>query len=86
MQAWEKFLQQQVVELGQATVDRWLKTLKVVSYDACNIYLEAIDSFQLLWFEEHIRPKLKHLLNNNGSLIRVHITSQKRPDQKSVRA
>lgn len=75
MQAWEKFLAVQEVSLGKDVVNNWLRPLKVLRFDACNLYLQAADSFQALWFEEHIRPKLKHsLLNYNQVPIKVHIT------------
>ena len=55
MRAWEQFLQQQEAVLGAETVNKWLRSLKVIRFDACNLYLEAKDTFQILWFEEHIR-------------------------------
>ena len=55
MHAWEKFVAAQELELGSETVQKWLKTLKILRYDACNLYLEAQDAFQAMWFEEHIR-------------------------------
>lgn len=73
MQAWESFLLLQERELGVETVSRWLRSLKIRDYDAANLYLEAKDSFQITWFEEHIRTKLKTLLNNNGRSIKVHL-------------
>lgn len=75
MIAWEEFLLRQEQELGKETVNKWLRSLKVVRFDAGNLYLEAKDSFQSLWFEEHIRPKvLNSLVNNNNKKIRVHLT------------
>ncbi len=74
MQAWEQFLVEQEKEYGQETVSRWLRTLKVLRFDACNIYLEAQDSFQVLWFDEHIRPKVSQLVNNNKKPIKVHLS------------
>lgn len=75
MQAWDEFLALQEIELGVETVNRWLKPLKVIRYDACNLYLEAKDSFQATWFEEHIRKKIHaQLVNNNHKKIKVHIT------------
>lgn len=75
MQAWEQFLLRQEEELGVETVKKWLRALKVVRFDACNLYLEAKDSFQALWFEEHIRSKVvATLVNNNHKKIRVHIS------------
>jgi chromosomal replication initiator protein len=74
MKAWDNFLLLQEAELGADTVDKWLRSLKILRYDACNIHLEVKDSFQALWFEEHIRPKvLNKLQNNNGKLIKVHL-------------
>ena len=70
MKAWENFLQEQEKDLGEATVKKWLRTLKVIKYDAQNLYLEASDSFQALWFEEHIRPKVSQLVNNNQKQIK----------------
>lgn len=74
MQAWENFLNLQESELGVETVRKWLRPLKVIRFDACNLYLQANDSFQILWFEEHIRKKSQtSLLNNNNRRIKVHI-------------
>ncbi|MBF5051189.1 Chromosomal replication initiator protein DnaA 1 [Candidatus Clavichlamydia salmonicola] len=75
MKAWEEFLLAQDNDLGKQTVDKWLRSLKLVCFDACNLYLEADSSFKLLWFEEHIRPLLpKLLLNNNNNQIKVHLS------------
>lgn len=75
MQAWEQFLQQQERELGPETVKKWLRSLKIVRFDACNLHLEAKDSFQALWFEEHIRGKAQiHLINGNHHKIKIHLT------------
>src|SRR5437016_5297473 len=75
MQAWKQFLTAQEKELGAGTVKKWLRPLSVLSFDACNLYLEAKDSFQALWFEEHIRKKTHtQLFNNNNKRIKVHLT------------
>ena len=55
MKEWESFLQRQEHTFGKATIDQWLRTLKIQKFDACNLYLEAKDFFQINWFEEHIR-------------------------------
>jgi chromosomal replication initiator protein len=73
MQAWKTFIDQQEEQLGKETVDKWLRSLKVTHFDACNLYLEADNSFQALWFEEHIRPKILKLHNNNKRPIKVHL-------------
>lgn len=94
MQAWEKFLYVQEGVLGKDVVNNWLRPLKVLRFDACNLYLQAADSFQALWFEEHIRPKLKHgLLNHNQASIKVHLSigesrpleAQENPKQKNAK-
>ncbi|MGZ3633678.1 MAG: chromosomal replication initiator protein DnaA [Parachlamydiaceae bacterium] len=79
MEAWDHFLKQQEAELGSATVLKWLHSLKIIRFDACNLYLEAKDSFQVSWFEEHIRPKVLQLLfNNNKKSIKVHLAIAKK--------
>lgn len=75
MQAWEQFLREIEKDLGVETTQKWLRSLKTVHFDACNLYLEAKDTFQALWFEEHIRPKIRgRLVNNNHHPIKVHLT------------
>ncbi len=74
MKTWEKFLSSQEDELGKEVVEKWLRPLKIVHFDAANLYLEAEDPFQASWFEEHIRPKLLgKLFNENGRLLKVHL-------------
>ncbi len=81
MQAWNAFLTALDKELGQKTVDKWLRVLEVERFDACNLYLRAKDSFLIEWFEEHIRDKVdSSLVNNNKKKIRVHIDLH--PDAK----
>lgn len=75
MRAWEEFLTFQEAEIGAETVQKWLRSLKVLRYDACNLYLQAKDYFQVMWFEEHIRPKAHaKLLNNNNKRIKIHLS------------
>ena len=75
MKAWEDFLQTQVKNLGKEALEKWAKSLKIVFFDAGNLYLEAQDSFQLNWFEEHLRPQIRQFFrNNNQRLIKVHVT------------
>lgn len=85
MQVWEEFLLRLEQDLGVETVKKWLRSLKLLRYDACNLYLEAKDSFQALWFEEHIRPKVvASFVNNNHKKIRVHIAIATRQNQLST--
>ena len=75
MQAWELFLAHLEKELGSEVVQKWLKPIKVLRFDAANLYLEAKDYFQALWFEEHIRPKAQQkLVNNNNRKIKIHLS------------
>lgn len=74
MKAWNAFLYELEAEIGEPTVQQWLRSLKVLRYDAENLYLEARDAFQVMWFEEHVREKvLERLVNNNQRKIKVHI-------------
>ena len=76
MQAWEEFLKRLEKDLGLKTSNKWLRTLKVVDFDACNLYLEASNALHILWFEEHVRKEaLATLRNNNNHPIKVHLTS-----------
>ena len=82
MEAWEQFLQIQESDLGIETVQKWLRSLKVKRFDACNLYLEANDSFQALWFEEHIRGKAQaKLVNGNHKKIKIHLAIANTPLQ-----
>ena len=83
MQAWEDFLKKQDSRLGKQTVDKWLRSLKVVHFDSGNLYLEAHEAFQISWFEEHVRPVLKaELSNNNYRPIKVHLNLQEAANPK----
>lgn len=79
MQAWEDFLKIQEKELGLETVDKWLRSLAILRYDACNLYLEAKDSFQAIWFEEHVRGKASKLVNGNNKPIKIHLSLANAP-------
>ncbi len=77
MKEWEQFLSDTEQELGPSIVDQWLRPLKVLRFDAANLYLEAKEPMQLSWFEEHIKPRLKKngFVNENNRPIKVHIGS-----------
>lgn len=75
MQAWIEFLDSLESQLGKEPVQRWLRPIKIVHFDSGNLYLEAKDSFQVLWFEEHVRPLVQqNFVNNNNRKIKVYIT------------
>lgn len=75
MQAWESFLKTLQEHFGDGTFSKWLRPLKLVHFDAANVYLEAQNSFQIEWFEEHVRPKAKEkLIGSNFRPIKIHIT------------
>lgn len=83
MRAWEEFLITLEKELGLETVNKWLRPLKIIRFDACNLYLEAEDSFKAMWFEEHIRLRAKtSLLNNNNKPIKIHLTLESRHSEE----
>lgn len=75
MKAWEEFLEKQEKRIGTENVKRWLKTLKVIKFDACNLYLEAENQFHKNWIDEHISQELLTLTNNNGNHIKVHLNT-----------
>ena len=71
MKEWEEFLAKLERQLGPDIVRKWIP--KCVRFDAANVFLETKDSFQISWFEEHVRPRLKGLVNQNQRPIRVHL-------------
>ena len=76
MKTWDDFLSFLDGKFGKSTIDKWVRSLKIAKFDACNIYIEAKDSFQTSWYAEHIGPLAKkHLLDNNGAPIKVSLTS-----------
>jgi len=92
MRAWESFLEKQEDQLGPHIFNKWLTPLRVVKFDAGNLYLEAQNHFQALWFEEHIRKKAEQeLLATNQRKVKIHLniandipkqTNSKRKPQK----
>src|SRR3990167_6436616 len=76
MLAWEKFISSLQKEFSSLTLDRWIRPLKIIRFDAANLFLEAPDVLHIEWFEEHIRPRLiNRFRNNNLRPIRVHIAA-----------
>lgn len=85
MKAWSDFLQKMEMKLGVHTIEQWVKPIRVVQFDARNLYLESDDPLHISWFEEHIRPHIKTgLFNNNGRLIQVHLNLQKKNKEQSI--
>jgi len=75
MKAWTLFLQDLEKTIGVSTTRKWLYSLKVLKFDACNLYLEAENHFQAKWFEEHIRPIIqKGFYNENFHKIKIHLS------------
>ena len=83
MKAWEDLLSTLEKDLGQQTVAQWLRPIKVVRFDAGNLYLEATP-FQRSWFEQHIRQRISvSFLNNNQRPIKIHwISSENNQKQQ----
>ncbi len=88
MQAWQTFLVEQEGILGKEIVEKWLRPLKVLRFDAGNIYLEAADHFQALWFEEHAKAKAQSFfsqLANRKFKIHLSISTEKKiPQAKKI--
>ena len=76
MKAWDDFLIFLDGKFGKSTIDKWVRPLRITRFDACNLYLEATDSFLAAWYNEHIAPLAKrNLLDNNGQALKVSLTS-----------
>lgn len=75
MKAWSQLLNLLDNQLGKLTVDKWLRTLKIVKFDAANLYLDAADTFQINWFKEYVSHLLpKYFLTGRGKPIRIYFT------------
>src|SRR3990167_5719191 len=84
MKAWDDFLYFLEGKFGKSLIDKWVCSLKITRFDACNLYLEAADSFQVIWYQEHILPLAKkHLLDNNKHPIKVFLSS---PDTTPIQS
>jgi len=86
VEAWNQFLKRLERELGKDTVERWTATLRIKRAGYRRLTLEAKDSFQALWFEEHIRPKVSACVDPMGAPIRITLqtsSTAKKPKTKS---
>lgn len=72
MHQWKSFVQKIEKDLGSATVEKWLSSLKIDHFDARNLYLKEDDPLKKAWFEEHIRPRLNQFVDENERPIKVH--------------
>lgn len=87
MRAWELFLARQEKELGEETVNKWLRPLRVSRFDAGNLYLEAENKFQISWFEEQMRARITaSLVNQNRRPIKVHLSLASEPSNSKSHA
>ncbi len=82
MNLWDQFLKDLSRELSEETIQKWLSPLRLINFDARNLYLRAQNPFQLEWFEEHIRPRLYALKSPSGKRIKVHIALEKEGGEK----
>lgn len=82
MKEWQQFLLKLNEELGTNAVKKWIPEL--IRFDAANIYLQAKDSFQANWFEEHIRPRLKGFVTQNERPIKIHLLIEDKTPAKAA--
>lgn len=86
MQVWDSFLSLLEKDLGLQAIDKWVRSLDVVSFDARNLYLQTDDPLKITWFNEYVRPLLKKgLFNNNGREIRVHLRPKEVKETQSLK-
>jgi chromosomal replication initiator protein len=77
MKVWEDFLKKLDLELGKRTVDFWLRSLKFKKKEPRRLFFTATDSFQVLWFEEHVRSIAEaRLLREDGQKLSVVIEAE----------
>lgn len=85
MRAWDQYLKALEKELGTETVNKWIRSLRIVNFDAANLQLEAADTFQAQWFNEYVLPKAqKDFTNENNRRVKIHLqVANKKPLTKS---
>lgn len=80
MKIWDDFLHSLEAELGEATVKQWLRPMEISIVKPGEWHLLASDSFQVLWFEEHIRPIVEaRLRDQEGQKIRLKVQAKEEP-------
>lgn len=80
MRAWDQYLKKLDSELGKATVNRWLRSLKVLHFDAANLHLEASDTFHAQWFSEYASARAnEEFKNENNRKIKIHLSIAQKP-------
>lgn len=80
MKQWSNLLKDLTEELGEEAVKEWLLPLKVVKFDAGNLFLDANDTFQINWFQEYVTPYLPgRFVTGSGKPIRIHFSIQGKP-------
>ena len=85
MEAWDRFTDFLEKKYGKETTEKWVHTLRIIRFDACNIFLECRDFFQSQWAEEYILPLAKdHFFDKNGKNIRIHIVSGEDKNKKKI--
>lgn len=75
MREWFQFLDDLKNEMNESVLKQWVYSLKIIKFDACNLYLEAKNKFQINWYEEHLKDHVeKKLKNCNHRPINVHLS------------
>lgn len=71
-QHWKLFLDEVEQEYGKETLDRWARSLKIdISTGALTLF--AKDSFQSLWVQEHLSPKLATYLAAHEFKVKISV-------------
>lgn len=86
---WKSFVQFLETKLGTNTVERWVVSFDVSIYDSPKaherkIVLRPKDSFQTLWFEEHLKAYLPYLKDPVGNVIPVFLDTKLPKKQKNL--
>jgi chromosomal replication initiator protein len=82
---WNDFLQSLDRELGKKAVDEWLRPLKVVRFDAGNLYLDPPSPLHVSWFDEYAKAKASlHLKSAGYRPIKIHWIKESKPSQPQL--
>lgn len=85
MNPWLKFLKTLDTLFDDKTINEWIKPIKLVNFDARNVYLKAENPFQIAWFNEHISQLCREkLLGSSGKPLKVHLICDKKEPKKET--
>jgi chromosomal replication initiator protein len=83
MRAWDAFMDLQKRQLGEDVLKKSLFSLRLINFDAGNLYLEVATPFEQTWFDQHLRTKASHFLAEAANrTVKIHLRVTSTPQKK----